>query len=155
MRGRIPPRFMNEELSHRNMAFSLYQADEMPMMKTGETSVEKMGGDVYRVRVDIENTKLTPTITARAAENQVVDPDLLTLTGRNVDVISAGWVASKHMPGATDLIDQHDLSRILIRNGHPGHTTRTVEYLVRGSGDVTVGYSSKKGGNASAQVRLR
>lgn len=155
MRGRVPPRFMNEELSHRNMAFSLYQADEMPLMKMGATRVEKVGGDVYRVRVDVENTKLTPTITARAAENQVVDPDLLTLAGRNVEVISAGWVQSKHMPGATDLIDQHDLSRILIRNGHPGHTTRTVEYLVRGSGEVTIGYSSKKGGSASTQVRLR
>ena len=30
--GRVPPRFMNEELCHRNMAFSLYQADEMPLM---------------------------------------------------------------------------------------------------------------------------
>jgi hypothetical protein len=27
--GRVPPRFMNEELCHRNMAFSLYQADEI------------------------------------------------------------------------------------------------------------------------------
>ena len=33
--GRVPPRFMNEELCHRNMAFSLYQADEMPQMKSG------------------------------------------------------------------------------------------------------------------------
>ena len=34
--GRVPPRFMNEELCHRNMAFSLYQADEMPQMKLGD-----------------------------------------------------------------------------------------------------------------------
>ncbi|MFT5144181.1 MAG: hypothetical protein ACI80V_003821 [Rhodothermales bacterium] len=155
MRGRIPPRFMNEELSHRNMAFTLYQADEMPQMRMGETSVEKVSGDVFRVRVDIENTKLTPTITARGAENQVVDPDLLTLSGRNVQVISAGWVPNKHIPGATDLIDQHDLKRIMVRNGHPGHTTRTIEYLVRGSGDVQVGYATKKGGSVETEVSLR
>ena len=76
--GRVPPRFMNEELCHRNMAFSLYQADEMPQMKAGEPTVEALGGGVHRVRVELTNTKLTPTILAKAAENNVVRPDLLT-----------------------------------------------------------------------------
>ena len=35
---------MNEELCHRNMAFTLYQADEMPQMSMGEPTVEKLGG---------------------------------------------------------------------------------------------------------------
>jgi hypothetical protein len=70
-------------------------------------------------------------------------------------VVSAGWVRDKHRPGATDLVDQHDLSRIMIRNGHPGHTTRTIEYLVRGSGEVTVRYASLKGGTDAVTVALR
>jgi hypothetical protein len=155
MRGRVPPRFMNEELSHRNMAFTLYQADEMPMMTAGNATVEKVGGDVYRVRVDFENTKVAPTITARAAENNVVAPDLMTVSGRNVEVISAGWVRDKYRPRATDLIDQHDLKRILIRSGHPGHTTRTIEYLLRGSGSAVIKYASMKGGSAELSVTLR
>ena len=155
MRGRIPPRFMNEELSHRNMAFTLYQADQMPKMSIHTPVVEKVGGDVYRIRVDIENDRVAPTITARAAENNVVSPDLLKISGRSVEVISAGWVGNKFRPGATQLIDQHDLNRIMIRNGHPGNTVRTVEYLVRGSGDITISYESKKGGNVSTTARLR
>lgn len=154
-RGRIPPRFMNEELSHRNMAFTLYQADQMPRMIAGETSIESLGDDLFKVRVDFENDRVVPTITGRAAENNVVDPDLLTVSGRNVEVISAGWVASKFRPDATDLIDQNDLKRIMIRNGHPGRTTRTVEYLMRGSGEVTIGYSSVKGGSVHATVNLK
>ena len=133
--GRVPPRFMNEELCHRNMAFSLYQADEMPQMKSGETKVEAVGGGVYRVRVDFTNPKLTPTILAKAAENNVVRPDLLTVEGSGIEVLSAGWVANKFRPGATELIDQKDLKRIMLRTGHPGRTTRTIEYLVRGTGD--------------------
>ena len=70
--GRVPPRFMNEELCHRNMAFSLYQADEMPQMKMGETKVEAIGGGVYRVHVDFTNTKLTPTILAKAENTSSV-----------------------------------------------------------------------------------
>jgi len=153
--GRVPPRFMNEELCHRNMAFSLYQADEMPQMKSGETKVESIGGGVYRVRVDFTNSKLTPTILAKAAENNVVRPDLLTVDGTGLEIISAGWVASKFRPGATELIDQRDLKRILVRSGHPGRTTRTVEYLVRGTGDMVVTYDSAKGGKAVAKVAIR
>lgn len=155
MRGRIPPRFMNEELSHRNMAFTLYQADEMPMIKTSNAKVEKVSGDVYKVRVDIENVKVAPTITSRAAENNVVAPDLITLTGNKVDVISAGWVEDRYKESATDLIDQNDLKRIMIRNGHPGNTRRTIEYLVRGSGNLTISYASQKGGTSSETVTLR
>ena len=155
MRGRVPPRFMNEELSHRNMAFTLYQADEMPKMSVGETNVEKLSGDVYRVRVDFENPKVAPTITRRAADNNVVPPDLITVAGRNVEVISAGWVQNKFRPGATNLIEQNDLGRIMVRTGHPGRATRTIEYLLRGSGEAVVRYDSVKGGSAEATVTLR
>ena len=153
--GRVPPRFMNEELCHRNMAFSLYQADEMPQMKSGETKVEAIGGGVYRVRVDFINPKLTPTILAKAADNNVVRPDLLTVEGKGIEVLSAGWVANKFRPGATELIDQHDLKRIMIRTGHAGRTTRTIEYLVRGTGELSVTYDSLKGGKATTKVTVK
>ena len=157
--GRVPPRFMSEELCHRNMAFSLYQADEMPMIRMGETGVEKLGGDVYRVFVDITNPKVGPTIMAKAAQTSVVRPDLLTIDGKNAEVLSAGFIDNKEIfkvrPSVTPLIDQKDLKRILVRNGFPGKTTRTLVYLVRGSGAVTVTYDSVKGGKAAKTVNLQ
>jgi len=152
--GRVPPRFMNEELAHRNMAFSLYQADQMPLMQMGETTVERVGGNVYRVRVELVNDKIMPTITALAARNHVVPPDLLTLEG-NVEVITAGLVRNKFQPGPTDQIDQHDLKRIMFHNGHPGQTRRIVEYLVNGTGSITVRYASVKGGTVERRIALR
>jgi hypothetical protein len=152
--GRVNPRFLSMELFHRNMAFTLYHADQMPLMAMGETSVERLDGDVYRVRVDIRNQRLIPTITERGRQNRVVRPDLLTVNG-DVEIIAAGWVADKNRPGPTDMIEQEDLSRILVRSGHPGRTTRTVEYLVRGSGTMTVEYSALKGGTVRTTVRLR
>jgi hypothetical protein len=153
--GRVPPRFMNEELCHRNMAFSLYQAGEMPKISLGESKVELISDNVYRVRVDIKNEYLIPTILAKAAENNVVRPDLLTVEGKNVEVLSAGWVRDKFRNISTQLIDQHDLKRILLRNGQPGDTTRTIEYLVKGSGDITVAYASVKGGSARKNITLK
>jgi hypothetical protein len=152
--GRVNPRFMSMELFHRNMAFTLYHADEMPLMTMGATSVERLGGDLFRVRVDIRNERLIPTITERARQNNVVRPDLLTVEG-NVEVVAAGWVADKHRPGPTNMIDQQELDRILVRSGHPGRTTKTIEYLVRGSGAMTVQYSAVKGGTVRTTVQLR
>jgi hypothetical protein len=150
---------MNEELCHRNMAFSLYQADEMPMIKMGEAEAISLDGGIYRVFVDITNPKVAPTVMAKAAQNNVVRPDLLTLEGKNVEVISASWVANKEIykvkPDLTQLIDQKDLKRIIIRNGHPGKTTKTIMYIVKGSGEVTITYDSVKGGKAGKTVSLK
>ncbi len=157
--GRVPPRFMNEELCHRNMAFSLYQAGEMPLIRLGETSVEKVGGDVFRVFVDITNPKVTPTIMARAAQNFTVRPDLLLVDGKGVEVIAASFIDNKTVykanPSVTPLVDQKDLKRIIVRNGHPGKTTRTAVLLVKGSGTMTVAYDSVKGGKASKTITLK
>jgi hypothetical protein len=155
--GRVPPRFMNEELCHRNMAFSLYQADEMPKIEIGETMVKKLGDNVYRVWIDFTNKKVAPTITARAAQNNVVRPDLITLDGK-ADIISASWINNKesfdYLKPVTELIDQKQLNRLIIRNGHPGKTTRTLQYLVKGSGSVKITYDSVKGGTVTKTIAL-
>jgi hypothetical protein len=152
--GRVNPRFMSMELFHRNMAFTLYHADQMPLMTMGATSVERVGGTTFRVRVDIRNERLIPTVIERARRNRVVRPDILSVEG-DVEVIAAGWVENKHRPGPTEFIDQDELNRILIRSGHPGRTTKTIEYLVRGSGTMTVRYSALKGGTVTTTVRLQ
>jgi hypothetical protein len=152
--GRVNPRFLSMELFHRNMAFTLYHAASMPLMAMGDATVERMGSNTFRVRVDITNERLIPTITERARQNHVVRPDILSVDG-NVQIIAAGWVPNKFQPGPTEMIDQKELNRILIRSGHPGRTTKTIEYLVRGSGAMTVRYASLKGGTVSTTVQLR
>jgi len=157
--SRVPPRFMLEELCHRNAAFTLYQADELPKMVMGEAAAEKVNGDVYRLFVEVSNPKVTPTILGKAAQNNVVRPDILTLEGKNLEVISASWIDNvtsyKTRPTITTMIDQKNLKRILLRNGTPGKTSRTIMYLVKGSGEAAVRYDSVKGGTVSKTVKLQ
>jgi hypothetical protein len=157
-RGRLPPRFMNEELCHRNMAFTLYQADELPMMKMGKHQVEKIGKDVYKVRVEFSNPKVAPTITEKAAKNNVVRPDLLTLKG-DVEIISASWIidpkTNDYLKPVNKEIDQHDLKRIMLRNGQPSKTSRTIQYLVKGKGNINITYNSVKGGTVSTSFEVK
>jgi hypothetical protein len=153
--GRVPPRFMTEELCHRNMAFTLYQAAELPQMQIGATTVERLADGVFKVRIDLVNDKAVPTILAKAAANNVVPPDVITFEGKTADVLSAGWVASKWRPGVAELIDQKDVKRIIVRTGHPAHATKTLEYLVKGTGSFTVKYTSVKGGTAQKTITLQ
>ena len=146
---------MSIELFHRNRAFTLHHADQMPLVTMENATVEKVEGDVYRVRVDVSNSRVIPTIMVKAAASKVVRPDVLTLEGRNASVITAGVVLNKFQPGPLSMIDQQDLKRIIIRNGLPGKTTRTIEYLVKGSGPVTIQYSALKGGTVRTTVELR
>jgi hypothetical protein len=146
---------MNEELCHRNMAFTLYQADEMPRMSIGDTKVERLGDGIFKVWVDLVNDKAAPTILAKAAMNNVVPPDLLTIDGKGVEVLSASWVPSKWRPAVAPMIDQKDLARIMLRNGQPGRSTRTVQYLLKGGGSITVKYASAKGGTAQKVIALQ
>jgi hypothetical protein len=113
-----------------------------------------LGDGMYKVRVDIRNERVIPTITARAMATKAVRPDVLSAEG-DVEIVAAGWVVNKHQPGKTKLIDQKELDRILVRSGHPGRTTRTVEYVVRGTGNLNVTYSTVKGGTVSTTVRVR
>ncbi|MEX1050199.1 MAG: M14 family metallopeptidase [Gemmatimonadales bacterium] len=153
--GRVNPRFMSMELFHRNMAFTLYHADMMPRMTMAEPTVERLEGNLYRVRVDIRNERLIPTITERARRNRVVRPDLLTVEGSGIEVVAVGVVPDVNRPGPTQPIEQEELNRIIVASGLPGRTTRTIEYLVRGSGSMTVRYSALKGGTVERVVRLR
>ena len=155
--GRLPPSFMNEELCHRNMAFTLYQAGEMPLVRLGQPTVEALGDELWRVRVPIVNDRLVPTILSKAQRNHVVRPDLLRLDAGGATIVAAGWVRDRFRPGSTDLIDQKDLSRILVRNGQPGRTTRMIEYLVRSTPgrSVTLTYDSAKGGQPTVTIPLR
>lgn len=157
--GRIPPRFMNEELCHRNMAFTLYHASELPQVKAGPVEVEKLGDGVFRLWVDVTNPRLIPTILAQAVQKRAVRPDLLLLEGSALEVLAVSWTDQKELhrlrPSPLPLIDQKDLKRILIRNGLPGRTTRTFVCLVRGRGSVTVTYDSVKGGQARMQAVMK
>ena len=146
---------MNEELCHRNMAWTLYQADEMPKVTLGESKVEKLGDGIFKVWLDLSNPKVAPTILAKAAMNNVVPPDLLTVDGKGVEVISASLVADKWRPAVAQSIDQKDLKRIMLRNGLAGRTTRTIQYLVKGTGPLTVKYASLKGGTAEKTIQLQ
>ena len=63
--GRQPPSFLLEEECHRNMAFTLYHADQMPMVRIGEVRVVRLDRNLFQITAALENERLIPTRSAR------------------------------------------------------------------------------------------
>ncbi len=170
--GRVPPTWLLEEMCHRNMAFCLLHAWEMPLPVIKKVTAEKIGSNLYTVKVSLYNERLMPTMSSAAIQNQVQRPDILTLSG-NVKVLAAGQAMGTGLPagiparfrrffrgfGAADsevsLIDQKDPQNLILNNGIPGNNEVEYQFLVEGKGDVTVKLDCLKGGKHSKTATLK
>ena len=76
---RQPPSFLLEEECHRNMAFSLYHADELPLVKVQSVEVQDLGGGIQQVTAIVENPKTVPTHSAADVRRKITPPDVVEL----------------------------------------------------------------------------
>jgi hypothetical protein len=170
--GRVPPSWLLEELCHRNMAFCLLHAWEMPLPTIKKVSAEKVAGNLYKVDVSLYNSRLMPTLSQAAATNKVQRPDFLSLDG-NVKVLAAGQKASSGVPAGipaqyrryfrgrggtgSDItaIEQKNLKNLMLTSGIPGRTEVEYQFLVEGKGRVTIKLDCRKGGTFAKSVELK
>ena len=153
--SRSTPTFMLEEDAHRNFAFTMFHADQMPVLEFGETIVEPAGGNLWAVTVEVKNTKVIPTRTDRQARQNIGAADLLTASpGEGVTVITSG-----HLDGFQDeTIDEntHEPARVLLTNGVKGRSSHLHRFYVEGpaGGTVNFTFESERAKAISASVTL-
>ena len=155
--SRVPPPFMIEEMLHRNMAFVLFHASQMPRVTAGAATAKPLGGGLYEVDVVFENTGMIPTRTQRAVDKKIGAPDRASVAPAGfeaeVAVLSGGVVDP-----ATNTVASPDLRRpgdLRVAQGIDGDGSIRLRWLVRGHGAATITYRAEKGGSATASVQLR
>ncbi len=145
---RQPPSFLLEEECHRNMAFTLYHADQMPQVAIQSVDVKPAGGKLVEVTAAIINQKLIPTHADVDLENKITPPDIASITGHGIQVV-AGLQSSE--PFFQDAEEQEfEQAEIRIPN-IPGMGVVYVRWLVEGPGPYTITVRSLKGGRS--QIR--
>jgi hypothetical protein len=153
--GRVPPTFMIEEESHRNFAFTMFHADNMPLLSFDWTEVKRLDGDLWQITVEVENEKIIPTRLQLAADKGIGRPDVLSLSGDGVRVVASGTLDDRF-----DLtLDPVEHRRAEIPNdrGIPGEARRTFRYLVTGpeGARLTLSYSAEKARDIEMTVDLK
>ena len=141
--GRTPPSFLLEEELHRNMAFTLYHAGTLPLLRISDVNVAPLGGNLFKVWVTVENQRMMPTRTAQDVDHQISPPDVVSTHGDGVKVISSGRVTDrffKRVEAVECRPERVELETI------SGMEAARVQFILQGSGRFTVTVDSARGG---------
>ena len=150
--SRVTPPFMLEEGCHRNFAFTMFHASNMPEIEFKWVGVKQLDNQLWEITVEIENSKIIPTRLALAASKGIGLPDLLTLSG--ADVVLSGTVSDRFDLTISPV--EHRPSMIYVERGIPGEQVRTFRFLVRGQpGELmTLSYDAEKAMDIDIEFRL-
>jgi hypothetical protein len=146
--GRQPPSFLLEEECHRNMAFTLYHADQMPHIAVQSIDVTPLSDSLYQVTAVIVNEKQIPTHAEVDLDNRITPPDIVSLRSTRNSIVAAMFSSEPFFRNATD--QRHHLDQVRVPS-IPGMGAVYVRWLVEGQGPFTVSVQSVKGGSATAR----
>lgn len=153
--SRSTPTFMLEEECHRNFAFTMYHADNMPVLEFKSVKATPAGGNLWAVDVEIENTKVIPTRTGRQVSQNIGAADLLTCTTSDgARVVTSGLRQNRR----DDTISprRHEPDRVLMRNGIGSSETVLYRFYIEGAAGQTASFTfeSERAKTITAEVTL-
>ncbi len=154
--SRVTPPWMLEEGCHRNFAFTMFHADEMPLLEWGALDVKKMSNQLWKVTIEVANDKIIPSRTAMAAKHHIGSPDVIEcLTTKTNDVATSGTVRSLQKTIKLNTIESEHPQRILVNKGISGKGSTLFQFIISGFGEVNFVYKAEKGGTLQRKVQLK
>jgi hypothetical protein len=141
--GRTPPSFLLEEELHRNMAFTLYHAGTLPLLRISDLTLTPLGGNLYKVWVTVENQRMMPTRTAQDVDHQISPPDIVSVQGDGIKVLSSGRVTDRFFQRAETV--ECRPQRVELETISGMEAVR-VQFILQGHGPFTVTVDSARGG---------
>lgn len=149
---RVPPFFKLAETCHRNAAFCLFHADQLPHLNFDGVEIKKLKKNLYQVDISIENTHVTPTISAIAMQKKLHRGDRLKIEGKNAKLLAAGWLTDRFR-GLTRKIKPYK-NYIWVNSGIPSYGRVSFRLLLEGKGDIKLIFDSLKGGYYTKTIAL-
>jgi hypothetical protein len=149
--GRQPPGFMLQEECHRNMAFTLYHADQMPLVRIKEVTTKALDNGLTEITAIVENTKITPTHSAMDRQQKITRPNWVTLDVEGVQVVLGQYGGDFLFRNAT--IQDRNPAQMQVPV-IDGQSLVYVRWIVSGVGQGQVVLDTIKGGQAAAAVQV-
>ena len=151
--SRVTPTFMLEEECHRNFAFTMYHAEQMPALEWGDVVVKKKAGTLWEVTAEVRNTHLMPTRSAMQQRDRIGRVDLWEMSGTKV--VAAAKVDGWFEMGAHPV--EHEPGRVQMGEGVAGRSGRIVRWFVDSAegATLTMGYSSERAKKIERMIELK
>ncbi len=150
MSSRLPHPFMLQDLAHRNASSVIFSAGQTPEIKMALMGKEKVGKDLYQVRIRLVNDNAIPTLTYQSLRNKSHRKDMLKVSGSSIQVIAGGQLKDEFMNKA--IYKEHKPQIQFIHM--PGFGKVEYQFLLSGKGRVTVDYSSLKAKDQKLEFEL-
>jgi len=144
--GRLHPGFLIETDAHRNAAFCIYNAYELPLLGVTNITIKPLEGGLKEVSATIENRRMIPTHSASNIKFRIDPPDYVFLDGGTV---LSGMIVDDVLLNRTT--EQKKNPQRLELNNISGNSQADVRWIVKGGSKFTVRVESVKGGRAAAQ----
>jgi hypothetical protein len=151
MSTRLSHPFMMQDLVHRNAAAVIFSSENTPEISMEVFETKKIGKNLYRVRVRLENKKALPTMSYNAVNKKIHRKDMLTLSGGNIKVVSGGQLNNKY----TDQVSYKEYKPEIQFLQVPSFGNIEFQFLVTGKGNLDIGYESIKAGMIKKNVVLK
>ena len=146
--GRLHPGFLLESDAHRNAAFCIYNANELPLLEVTNVTVKNLGKGLTEVSATVENKRMIPTHSASNLKFRIDHPDYVSIEGGTV---ISGMIVDDILQNRTT--EQKKNPQRMEINNIPGNSQVDVRWIVKGGNKFTVSVESVKGGTSSAQSR--
>ncbi len=154
--SRNTPTFMLEEECHRNFAFTMYHADQMPLLRFDRTEIAKAGPGLWTITLEVRNDKLMPTRSGIARSRKIGTNDLFFCEpGAGAAVVSSGQIGSWTDRQISPV--RFEPGRIQVEGGVPGRGAIIYRFYISGKeGDpVTFRYQSEKARTIEKTIELK
>ncbi len=154
--SRVPPTFMLEEICHRNFAFTMYHADQMPKISFSRVRVKLLDPGIWEVTAEVKNDAAIPSISAVSARKKIGARDQVILRGAQgaaAKVLASGTLRDWHTPSMT--LTKRQPERIWVDSGIGRHDQRLFRWVVEGTGSIELEYKSQKAGTIRRTAQLQ
>jgi hypothetical protein len=151
---RNPPPFMLEEECHRNFAFTMFHAENMPRLRYRWIEIKPLTDDLWQVTLEVENDQIIPTRTDIARRNRIGLPDRLEVGGDGVTVAAAGTLEDRFDTTLDPVEDRRH--RLLNDSGVPSEGRATFRLIVSGAAGapLTLRYVAEKARDIEISIPL-
>ena len=150
MSSRLPHPFMLQDLVHRNASAVIFSAGQTPEIKLELMEKEKIGKNLYQVRIRLINDNAIPSQTYQSIKNKAHPKDILKVEGSSIDVLAGGRLMDAHMNQAVYKEHKPQVQFIHL----PGFGKVEYQFLISGKGNVVVDYSSIKAKDRKLEFTL-
>jgi hypothetical protein len=148
--SRLPQPFMLMDLVHRNAMAVFLSAFNLPRISLEVFEKEKVGTDLYRIKVRLTNSKAVASLTYQSVRLKINPMDFLKLEGKNIRVVAGGPVTDLYRNEASYKQYKPEIQFLQI----PSFGKLEYQFLVSGKGKLNIRYHSDKATDRTKEIEL-